>query len=145
MPLGLDIVIFALLFRYVPSRYVAWDAVWAASLFGAIGWELARAGFAWYLANLANYQFVYGGIATVIVLLIWAYLTASIFIFSAELCARLNEWLHMQAEERYLRRQAQMQQLLDEDMPHLAVGAPPSGEEWYANGRDTEEVKELQK
>lgn len=93
LPLGLDIVIFALLFRYVPSRHVHWDAVWTAALFGAVGWELAKSAFEWYLTNLANYSLIYGGIATGIVLLFWAYLIASIFLFSAELCARLNEWL----------------------------------------------------
>ena len=31
--------------------------------------------------------------ATVIVILFWANLIAAIFLFSAELCARLNEWI----------------------------------------------------
>jgi membrane protein len=93
VPLGLNMVIFLLLFRFVPARYVYWDAVWPAAIFGAVGWELAKAGFRWYLENLANYQIVYGSIATVIVLLFWAYLLASIFLFSAELCAQLNEWV----------------------------------------------------
>ncbi|MBZ0297763.1 MAG: YihY/virulence factor BrkB family protein [Anaerolineae bacterium] len=94
VPLGLNIVIFVMLFRFVPVRYVYWDAVWPAAVFGAIGWELAKTGFRWYLTNLANYQVVYGGIATVIILLFWTYLLASIFLFSAELCAQLNEWIH---------------------------------------------------
>lgn len=93
VPLGLNIVIFVMLFRFVPSRYVYWDAIWPAAVFGGIGWELAKAGFRWYLANLANFQVVYGSIATAIVLLFWAYLLASIFLFSAELCSQLNEWV----------------------------------------------------
>jgi len=97
LPLGLDLVIFALLFRYVPARHVHWDSVWPAAMFGAVGWELAKSGFQWYITNLANYSLVYGGIATGIVLLFWAYLIASIFLFSAELCARLNEW-HIEQE-----------------------------------------------
>lgn len=92
LPLGLNVVIFALLFRYVPTRYVHWDAVWPAALFGAVGWELAKSGFEWYLTNLATYSIIYGSIATGIVLLFWAYLIASIFLLSAEICARLNEW-----------------------------------------------------
>jgi membrane protein len=103
LPLGLNLVIFALLFRYVPARHVQWDAVWPAAIFGAVGWEVAKTAFQWYLTNLATYSVIYGGIATGIVLLFWAYLLASIFLFSAELCARLNEWLI--AEDDY--RQAQ--------------------------------------
>lgn len=93
LPLGLNMVIFALLFRYVPARRVHWDAVWPAAIFGGIGWELAKWGFGWYLTNLANYQFIYGTLSTAIILLFWAYLIASIFLLSAELCAQLNEWL----------------------------------------------------
>jgi membrane protein len=106
LPLGLDMMIFALLFRYVPARRVYWDAVWPAAIFGAIGWEVAKTGFGWFLNNVANYQFVYGAIAAGIILLFWAYLIASIFLLSAEICAQLNEWLldqHWQDEaQRFL-------------------------------------------
>ena len=96
LPLGLNMVIFALLFRYVPSRRVHWDAVWPAAIVGAVGWELAKAGFEWYVTTIARYQFIYGSIATAIVLLLWAYLIAAIFLFSAEFCAQLNEWFVVQ-------------------------------------------------
>jgi membrane protein len=92
LPLGLNMVIFVLLFRYVPARFVNWDAVWPAAILGALVLELAKSGFAWYLTNLADFQFVYGGIATVIVLMLWSFLTACIFLFCAELCAQLNLW-----------------------------------------------------
>lgn len=108
LPIGLNMVIFAMLFRYVPARYVFWDAVWPAAIFGATGWELARWGFGLFLTNIANYQFVYGGIAAVIVLQFWVYLISAVFLFSAELCARLNEWFishqagRTQDQRRYL-------------------------------------------
>jgi len=106
MPLGLDVVIFALLFRYVPARDVHWDAVWPAAVFGAIGWEIAKRGFEWYLTNIASYSIIYGSIATGIVLLFWAWVIASLFLFSAELCARLNEWF-IENEQHQLEEQEQ--------------------------------------
>lgn len=110
LPLGLDMVIFALLFRFVPARRVHWDAVWPAAIFGAVGWELAKSAFGWYLQNVANYQFIYGTLSTGIVLLFWAYVIASIFLLSAEFCAQLNEWLldrHWQEEtEQFLEGKA---------------------------------------
>jgi len=99
LPLGLNMVIFALLFRYVPAREVHWDAVWPAAIVGAVGWELAKSGFVWYTSSVANVQFIYGGIATAIVLLLWAYLIAAIFLFSAELCAQLNQWFIVRHEK----------------------------------------------
>lgn len=141
LPLGLDIVIFALLFRYVPARHVHWDAVWPAAMFGAVGWELAKRAFEWYLTNLASYSVIYGGIATGIVLLFWAYLIASLFLFSAELCARLNEWLIEQHEiaaaEAELRRIAQqIETVVQQPSQHL----PPPEDMMLLADKATEEL-----
>jgi membrane protein len=100
LPFAIDMIIFALLFRYVPARYVKWDAVWPGAIMGAAGWELLKLFFNWYLDNVATFQFVYGSIATVIVLLFWVYLLASIFLLSAELSAQLNEWMFDQQKKR---------------------------------------------
>lgn len=96
LPFGLNMLIFVLLFRYVPSRHVHWDAVWPAAILGGVGLELAKTGFGWYFSLLSNFQFVYGSIATAIVLLLWAFLVACIFLFCAELCSQLNLWLMAQ-------------------------------------------------
>ena len=98
LPFGLNLLIFVILFRVVPARHVNWDAVWPAAILGAIVLEAAKNLFAWYLTNLADFQLVYGGIATVIVLLLWAYLTACIFLICAELCSQLNLWMLGQHE-----------------------------------------------
>lgn len=114
LPLGLNMVIFALLFRYVPARHVHWDAVWPAAILGGIGWELAKSGFVWYTSGVANFQFIYGGIATAIVLLLWAYIIAAIFLLSAEVCAQLNEWFNIQEERRWRNPE-------DEDYPTILL------------------------
>jgi len=111
LPLGLNMVIFALLFRYVPAREVHWDAVWPAAIFGAVGWELAKSGFVWYTSTVANVQFIYGGIATAIVLLLWAYLIAAIFLLGAELCAQLNAWFIARNERETLSYIVEMEDL----------------------------------
>ncbi len=116
LPLGLNMVIFALLFRYVPTKRVNWDAVWPAAIFGAVGWELAKAGFGWYITNVANFQFIYGGIATAIVLLLSSYIIAAIFLFSAELCSALNEWILQQQQKEIERAYAASEISIVEDI-----------------------------
>ncbi len=93
MPLGLNVTIFALLFRYVPRTPVRWDAIWPAAVFGGIGWYLAQKGFGWYLESFGNFSLIYGSLGTVIVLLVWVYLSAALVLLSAELCAALNLWM----------------------------------------------------
>jgi membrane protein len=121
LPFGINLVIFVLLFRYVPSRHVNWDAVWPPAILGAIALELAKTVFAFYLGNFADYQFVYGSIAAVIVLMLWAYLLACIFLICAELCSQLNLWIinQNQAETPRIRIFA------DTSMARLPAEIPP--------------------
>lgn len=120
LPFGLNLVIFVMLFRFVPSRHVNWDAIWPAAILGSIALEQAKSLFAWYLGNLANFQFVYGSIATVIILMLWAYLTASIFFISAEVCSQLNLWMIDQSE-----KESTVTVFIDPDLARLPAEIPP--------------------
>lgn len=87
IPLVLDILLLSLLFRYVPRTHIKWRAVLIGAVFGAVGFEISRGAFAWYLENLANYSALYGSLGAVIALLIWVYLSLAILLYSAELSA----------------------------------------------------------
>lgn len=94
IPLSLSVAIFAFLYRFLPRRRVGWDAIWVAAFLGGGAWELAKRLFAWYLDNLASYNLVYGSVATVIVLMLWTYLTAIIIILGAEICVSVDDWMN---------------------------------------------------
>lgn len=80
------------LYRFIPIKPVrARPAFWAA-LATAVAWELATAGFSWYLGSgFARYELVYGSLGTVIALLVWIYLSAWLLIFGAHLAAALDQ------------------------------------------------------
>ncbi|GAB4508401.1 MAG: hypothetical protein OHK0046_00670 [Anaerolineae bacterium] len=118
LPYGISILIFALLFRYVPSRHVNWDAIWPAAILGGVALELAKVGFAWYLDSLTNFTPIYGSIATAIVLLLWAYLIAAIFLISAEICSQLNLWFMGHNDER-------VRVISESILTHLPADMPP--------------------
>ncbi|GAB4575723.1 MAG: hypothetical protein Kow0077_28640 [Anaerolineae bacterium] len=92
LPLGMNMTIFALLFRHVPRVHVRWDAIWPAAVLGGVGWELAQSLFVWYLENFGNFSLIYGSVGTVIILLLWIYLSTAILLLAAELCNALNTW-----------------------------------------------------
>ena len=58
----------------------------AASL---VGWLSASIGFSFYVENVGRYSVIYGALGTVVVLLIWLYLTAFMLILGAEFNAVL--------------------------------------------------------
>ena len=75
------------LFHYVPNTYVRWRDALAGGLFVAVGFELAKRGFTWYIASVPTYSTVYGAFATVPIFLIWIYLGWVIVLLGAVIAA----------------------------------------------------------
>jgi membrane protein len=85
------LLLLACLYRYGPSRRRAkWRWVTGGSVFAAVVWLVASAGFSFYVSNLANYDKIYGSLGAVIVLLFWLYLTFYIVLLGAEINAELE-------------------------------------------------------
>ncbi|NDJ75738.1 MAG: YihY/virulence factor BrkB family protein [Chloroflexi bacterium] len=93
IPVSLNVSLFAFLYRFIPARTVRWDAIWIAAFVGGVIWEVAKRGFTWYLDNLTSYSWLYGSVATVIVLMLWAYLSGGLIILGGEICVALDDWM----------------------------------------------------
>jgi membrane protein len=75
---------FAVLVRWFALERIRWRLLAAGGLvFGAL-WMVARALFALYLRTIAPYGLVYGSLATIVVILVWAYYSGVIFLYAAE-------------------------------------------------------------
>lgn len=91
VPVLLSLGMFLALYRWVPNTAVPWRAALWASAFAAVGWELAKRGFAYYLrSGLVSYDLVYGSLGTVVALMFWIYLSAWITLFGAHLSAAIG-------------------------------------------------------
>ena len=85
--------IFAAIFKYVPSVYVAWRAAIAAGLFTAALFALGRFALAWYLGREAEAS-AYGAATSLVLLLIWVYYSAQILFLGAQFSQSLQTaWL----------------------------------------------------
>jgi membrane protein len=75
--------------------------VWPGAFLATILWLVTTAAFAWYVGHrLANYNIFYGGIGTVIILLIWLYLVACIALLGCEFNAERERIDSMPVLER---------------------------------------------
>ncbi|MGH7552285.1 MAG: YihY/virulence factor BrkB family protein, partial [Longimicrobiales bacterium] len=75
---------FVLVYRYLPARRIQWRIAMIAATFTGVFFELMKAAFSWYVANLADYTSSYGNFATVIILFLWIYYMAIVFIIGGE-------------------------------------------------------------
>jgi membrane protein len=87
VPLGMAFVVFAVLFRLVPSACPRLRDTWPGVLVAAVGYEIAKTGFAIYLSKFANYSAIYASLATVIAFLVFVWVAANIALLGAEVAA----------------------------------------------------------
>ena len=85
IPWAITLAVFLLLYRLLPNCKTYWRYVWPGAVVAAVLYEVSKGIFVWYLANVANYELVYGSLASMIALLSWAYLSAFILILGAEI------------------------------------------------------------
>ena len=77
-------LMFFALYRYLPVRKVRTRTAWLAAIFSALGLEFAKHAFRVLAAGL-NPQSVYSGvIAAIVVIVIWTYYAALIFLIGGE-------------------------------------------------------------
>jgi len=98
-PVGMitDIIFFALrftlflaLYFFVPKTKVKKRAAFWAAVFASVAWELTAYGFNWYFqSGLANYNFLYGSLGTLVALMFWIYLNCLILVFGAYFSAAI--------------------------------------------------------
>lgn len=93
--LFISIILFAIIYRYLPHFRVTWRDIWPGALAAGILWEIAKRAFfiyaTRYLAQSSLTQLIYGSVATIIAFLAWSYMSSMLFIFGAHLNAGFEE------------------------------------------------------
>jgi YihY family inner membrane protein len=77
-------LVFALVYKFAPYGHVRWRQVLPGALFAAVLFELGKTGFVLYLDRMTNFEAVYGSLSSIIVLLLWLYVSALILVYGAE-------------------------------------------------------------
>ncbi|MCU0760161.1 MAG: YihY/virulence factor BrkB family protein [Steroidobacteraceae bacterium] len=74
---------FALIYKYVPVVRIAWNDVWIGAFATALLFTVGKTLIGLYLGR-ASFGSAYGAAGSLIVVIVWVYYSAQIFIFGAE-------------------------------------------------------------
>ena len=78
------------LYRWGPDRHPRqWKHIWPGAVFASILWILAGAIFSIYVENFSDYQASFGSVTAAIVMLLWLYNSAQIFVLGAVINSEL--------------------------------------------------------
>jgi membrane protein len=85
--IGLMLLLVGLLVRFAPDRRQPLNWVSFGALLVVCGWIVMSVGFGWYVTRIADYQSVFGSLATVIVVMTYLYAAAIIFLTGVQIDA----------------------------------------------------------
>ncbi|MGE5101766.1 MAG: YihY/virulence factor BrkB family protein [Deltaproteobacteria bacterium] len=81
--LGAETVLFAMLYKSLPNVRLVWKDVWIGAVITAVLFSIGRAAIGLYLGRSAITS-AYGAAGTLVVLLLWLYYSAQVFLLGAE-------------------------------------------------------------
>jgi len=87
LPYLVTVAFFTLVYKIIPPVKVRIGAALAGAAVFAALLEAAKHFFAWYLSNYTRYNVIFGDLEAIIIVLIWIFYVALIFLFCAELIA----------------------------------------------------------
>ena len=84
-------IVFLALYVLAPNKRIYFkNAIWGA-IFATVFWQLTSLGFSFYVNTLSNYSATYGSLGTVIVLMLWFYISGVIIMLGGVLNAFIRE------------------------------------------------------
>ncbi|RLQ95385.1 YihY/virulence factor BrkB family protein [Falsibacillus albus] len=83
------LLFFLILFYFSPNIKLEWSTVIPGAVFSTICWQLVSLGFAAYVKE-NNYSVLYGQVGSIVVLMLWFYLSAMIIILGGILNAIIS-------------------------------------------------------
>lgn len=96
IPLALVIVAsaFGFIYRFGPSSWKKGTPIMPGAIFAAVCWAFVSNLFRIYVANFGNYNKAYGAVGTVIVLMLWLYMTAAVILIGNQLNVTVAESMY---------------------------------------------------
>ena len=83
---SLNVVLFTLLYYFIPHVKVGWREVLPGAILAGILWQLAKQIFIYFVAiYLSRSNLIYGSVGTIIAFLTWTYISSLILLFGAYL------------------------------------------------------------
>jgi membrane protein len=76
-------LLFAMIYKYIPRERLAWSDVWTGAAVTALLFTIGKFLIGLYLGK-SSFNSAYGATGSLVVLLLWIYYSAQIFLLGAE-------------------------------------------------------------
>jgi membrane protein len=85
--LVLLMLVTGLVFYFIPNAQTRFRDVWVGAILTGLLWRVALSGFSWYVRQNERLMLIHGSITTVVVFLLWIYISSVILMYGVEFTA----------------------------------------------------------
>ena len=85
LPYVITAIFFGILYQVIPTARIKPAVALVGGAIFALLMEIAKQFFAWYASNYTRYDVIFGSLEAVVILVIWVFYVALIFLFCAEI------------------------------------------------------------
>jgi len=93
------IIAVGLVYYFIPNAKTRFRDVWVGAVLTGILWRLAFSGFSWYIGRSGRLTLIHGSVATVVVFLLWVYVSSVILMYGVEFTAAYARLRRRRPEE----------------------------------------------
>lgn len=104
LPFIFSLAIFLMIYKFVPNTATQWRYIWPGALLAGLGFEISKGLFIVYLDHFADFERVYGSLGSVVVLLMWTYVSSLTLIIGAEFTSEYERMLKVVERGRAIPR-----------------------------------------
>lgn len=92
LPLVTSTLVFALVYKLLPTRRIPWKSALSGGIFAGLLWEFSKWGFGIFVVlSGRNYGSLYGSLANLVLIMLWIHLSALILIIGAHISRIVRE------------------------------------------------------
>ena len=99
LPPTLSFIVFIAIYWLLPNTNVKITEPLPGAIFATTGFEILKNVFVWFIGNSSIYTTIYGSVGSIVVLLVWVYVSSIILLFGSTITSRFSQYSLVKEKE----------------------------------------------
>ena len=99
LPPTLSFIVFFAIYWLLPNTNVKITEPLPGAIFATTGFEILKNVFVWFIGNSSIYSTIYGAVGSIVVLLVWVYVSSIILLFGSTITSRFSQYSLVKEKE----------------------------------------------
>lgn len=99
LPPTLSFIVFFAIYWLLPNTNVKITEPLPGAIVATTGFEILKNVFVWFIGNSSIYSTIYGSVGSIVVLLVWVYVSSIILLFGSTITSRVSQYSLVKEKE----------------------------------------------